>query len=68
MTLAPLVVIRLRGRIKAANMSGFLSVPGQCTRGDWRGGGPEPEAAEDLLAHRRPGHKKAVNRWMAVFE
>jgi hypothetical protein len=67
-TLAPSEVIRLHGRIKAANKGEILSVPGQNIRGGWGDRGPEPEVAEDLLAHRRPGHKKTVNHWLAVFE
>ena len=33
-----------------------------------QGGGPEPDVAENLFAHRRRGDQKAVNHGLAVFE
>jgi hypothetical protein len=68
-TLSPPACIRLRGLIKATNKYVLLPILDRYIRCSARGdSGPEPEVDEDLLAHRRPRHKKTVNQRLAMFE
>ena len=67
-TLAPPESMRLDEEIRPASKDVFLSALDRYIRAAGRDGGPEPEVAENLLAHRRRHDQKAVNHGLSVFE